>query len=71
MPPSGAHTNLCRHPERPLPGLAGGHSNCLPMLRKAAEEESVSLLRLIERVSAVNRKDPDEDLIKFAAKTLR
>ena len=41
------------------------------MLRKAAEEESVSLFRLIERVSAVNRKDPDEDLIRSAAKTLR
>lgn len=52
-------------------GLAGCHSNCLPMLRKAAEEESVSLLRLIERVSAVNRKDPDEDLIRSVAKTLR
>ena len=41
------------------------------MLRKAAEEESVSLFRLIERVSAVNRKDPDEALIRSAAKALR
>lgn len=50
---------------------AGPGSACLPMLRKAAGEESVSLLRLIERVSAVKRKDPDEDLIRSVAKTLR
>ena len=41
------------------------------MLRKAAGEESAPLLRLVERVSAVKRKDPDEDLIRSAAKTLR
>lgn len=50
---------------------AGPGSACLPMLRKAAGEESAPLLRLVERVSAVNRKDPDEDLIRSAAKTLR
>jgi 4-hydroxy 2-oxovalerate aldolase len=69
MKPYGYHVAV--DPTNLMLGLAGCHSNCLPMLRKAAEEESVSLLRLIERVSAVNRKDPDEDLIRSAAKTLR
>ncbi len=69
MKPYGYHVAV--DPTNLMLGLAGCHSNCLPMLRKAAEEESVSLLRLIERVSAVNRKDPDEDLIRSVAKTLR
>lgn len=69
MKPYGYHVAV--DPTNLMLGLAGCHSNCLPMLRKAAEEESVSLLRLIERVSAVNRKDPDEALIRSAAKALR
>ncbi len=69
MKPYGYHVAV--DPTNLMLGLAGCHSNCLPMLRKAAEEESVSLLRLIERVSAINRKDPDEALIRSTAKALR
>ncbi len=51
--------------------LAGCHSNNLPMLRGVAEEEGVPLLRLIERVSAVNRKNPDRELARKAAAALK
>ena len=52
-------------------GLAGCHSNYLPMFRKVAEEEKVSLLRLIADVSAINRKNPDEALLRQVAATLK
>ncbi len=48
-------------------GLAGCHSNYLPMFRKVAEEEKVSLLKLIAEVSAINRKNPDEALLRKVA----
>ena len=48
-------------------GLAGCHSNYLPIFRKVAEEEHVSLLRLIANVSAVNRKNPSEELLRTIA----
>ncbi len=51
--------------------LTDCHSNNLPMLRGVAEEEGVSLLRLIERVSAVNRKNPDRELARKAAAALK
>lgn len=44
-------------------GLSGCHSNFLGMFRKVAEEEGVSLLKLIAEVSAVDRKNPDETLL--------
>ena len=52
-------------------GLAGCHSNNLPMFRKVAEEEHVSLLRLIADVSAVNRKNPSEELLREVAAKLK
>lgn len=52
-------------------GLAGCHSNALPLFQKAAGEEGVSLLRLIVEVSAIDRKAPSEKLIRDVAKTLR
>lgn len=52
-------------------GLAGCHSNTLPMFKKVAAEEQVSLLRLIADVSAVDRKAPTEDLLRKVAATLK
>ena len=52
-------------------GLAGCHSNYLPMFRKVAEEEHVSLLRLIADVSAVDRKNPSEELLRKVAAEIR
>jgi len=48
-------------------GLAGCHSNFLPMFRKVAEEEGVSLLKLIADVSAIDRKNPPESLLREVA----
>lgn len=52
-------------------GLAGCHSNFLPMFRKVAAEEHVSLLRLIANVSAVDRKNPSEELLRNMAAKIR
>lgn len=52
-------------------GLAGCHSNFLPMFRKVADEERVPLLRLIAEVSSVNRKDPSETLLREIAAKIR
>lgn len=52
-------------------GLSGCHSNFMPMFRKVAEEERVSLLRLIADVSAIDRKAPGEELLRKVAATLK
>lgn len=52
-------------------GLAGCHSNYLPMFRKVSQEEGVSLHRLIADVSAINRKNPDEALLRRAAAEIK
>ena len=52
-------------------GLAGCHSNYLPMFTKVAKDEGVSLLRLIADVSAIDRKAPSEALLRQVAATLR
>lgn len=52
-------------------GLSGCHSNFLPMFRRVAEEEGVSLLRLISGVSAIDRKDPGERLLRDVAAQLK
>lgn len=52
-------------------GLAGCHSAFLPLFKKVAEEESVSLLRLIAEVSAIDRKSPTEQLIRSTAVKLK
>lgn len=52
-------------------GLAGCHSSFLPVLKRVAAEEGVSLLRLIAEVSAVDRKAPSEELIREIAAALK
>lgn len=52
-------------------GLSGCHSNFLPMFRKVAEDEQVSLLRLIAEVSVIDRKSPSEELMHKVAGTLK
>jgi len=52
-------------------GLSGCHSNFLPMFKKVAMDENVSLLRLIAEVSEVDQKAPDEALLHKVAESLR
>lgn len=52
-------------------GLTGCHSNFLPMFHKVAQEENISLLRLIADVSAIDRKSPSEELLHKVAATLQ
>lgn len=52
-------------------GVAGCHSNFLPMFKKVAQEEQVSLLRLIAQVSVLDRKSPSEALMREVAATLK
>ena len=65
------HYHVAVNPTDLMLGLAGCHSNYLPMFRKVAEEERVSLLRLIADVSAVNRKNPSEELLREVAAKLK
>ncbi len=51
-------------------GLSGCHSSFVKTFKKVAEEEKVNLFRLITEVSAVNQKNPSEDLIRETAKKL-
>lgn len=69
MAPYGYHAAVS--PTDLVLGLAGCHSNYLPMFRRVAEEEHVALRRLIAEVSAVNRKDPDEALLRSVAAALK
>ena len=43
----------------------------LPLFKKVAAEEGVSLLKLIAEVSAVDRKAPSEELIRQKAAEIR
>lgn len=52
-------------------GLVGCHSNFLPLFQKVAEEEKVPLLKLIADVSALDRKNPSEALIRSIASSLK
>lgn len=61
------HYHVAVNPTDLVLGLAGCHSNYLPMFRKIAQEEGVSLHRLIVEVSAVDRKAPGEELIRQVA----
>lgn len=69
MEPYGYHVAV--DPTALMLGLAGCHSNFLPKFRKVAEEEHVSLLRLIADVSAVDRKNPPEELLRKVAAEIR
>lgn len=65
------HYHVAVNPTDLMLGLSGCHSNYLPMFKKVAEEECVSLLRLIADVSAIDRKAPTEDLLRKTATTLK
>lgn len=65
------HYHVAVNPTDLMLGLSGCHSNYLPMFKKVAEEEHVSLLRLIADVSAIDRKAPTEDLLRKTATTLK
>lgn len=69
MKPYGYHVAV--DPTNLMLGLAGCHSNGLAMFREVAQQEGVSLLRLIAEVSAINRKNPDRALICQVAAGLK
>lgn len=69
MEPYGYHAAV--DPTDLMLGLSGCHSNFLPMFRKVAEEERVSLLRLIAEVSKIDRKSPSEALLYKTAAALK
>ena len=52
-------------------GLSGCHSNYMAMFRKVATEEGVPLLKLITEVSAINRKNPSETLLREIAEKMK
>lgn len=52
-------------------GYAGCHSNFLLMFEKVAAEERVPVRRLITEVSAVDRRNPSEKLLREAAGRIR
>ncbi|HHV52996.1 MAG TPA: 4-hydroxy-2-oxovalerate aldolase [Synergistaceae bacterium] len=53
-------------------GIAGCHSNYLPMFREAAKKHGADLYKLILKVSAQDKKTPSMELIEsFAAKARR
>ena len=51
-------------------GLSGCHSNYLGMFRKVAQETGVPLRKLIVEVSAIDRKNPSEELLRQVAAKL-
>ena len=63
--------HLAVNPTDLMLGLSGCHSNFLPMFRKVAKEEGVSLLKLIAEVSAIDRKAPPESLLREVAGKLK
>lgn len=65
------HYHVAVNPVDLMLGLTGCHSAFLPMFRKTAQEEGVSLLRLIAEVSAIDRKSPSESLLRDVAKKLK
>ncbi len=68
MRPYGYHAAV--NPTDLMLGLSGCHSSFLPMFRKVAEEENVSLPRLIADASAIDRKAPPEELLRKVAASL-
>ena len=48
-------------------GISGCHSSFVKMFKTVAEEKKVNLFRLIVEVSAINRKNPSEALIRETA----
>lgn len=68
MKPYGYHVAV--NPTDLMLGLSGCHSNYLGMFRKVAQEENVPLLRLIADVSAIDRKNPSEELLRAVAQKM-
>ncbi len=68
MRPYGYHVAV--NPTDLMLGLSGCHSNFLPMFKKVAKEENVSLPRLIADASAIDRKAPPEELLRKVAASL-
>ena len=68
MQPYGYHVAV--NPTDLMLGLTGCHSNFLGMFKKVAEEKNVSLHKLIAEVSAVDRKNPAEELLVKIAENL-
>lgn len=51
-------------------GISGTHSSFVKRFKAVAEEKGVSLYRLIMEVSAINQKNPNEELMRKVADTL-
>ena len=69
MEPFGYHAAVS--PIDLMLGISGCHSSILPQLKKVAESEKVSILELIEKVSAIDRKLPNEDLMRQVAESIK
>ena len=65
------HYHVAIAPVELMLGLSGCHSSFLPMFRKVAHEEGVSLLKLIAEASTIDRKAPSESLLRDVAKKLK
>lgn len=52
-------------------GLSGCHSGFIKKFKTAAQEEQVNLFRLIAKVSAVDQKNPDNELIAKIANQIK
>ena len=65
------HYHVAIAPVELMLGLSGCHSSFLPMFRKVAQEEGVSLLKLIAEASTIDRKAPSESLLRDVAKKLK
>ncbi|MGN8890609.1 hypothetical protein [Dysosmobacter sp. HCP28S3_G4] len=62
-----------QHPLKPkdlILGYSGCHSSFVKTFTAVAKETGVDLYRLIVEVSALNRKDPDEKLMREVAARL-
>ena len=57
-------------PEELIYGLSGAHSSFSALFARFAEEYKVDLYRLVVEVSKINRKSPDEELVRFVAEKL-
>ena len=64
------HYHVAVNPTDLVLGLSGCHSNYLGMFRKVAQETGVPLRKLIVEVSAIDRKNPSEELLRQVAAKL-
>ena len=52
-------------------GLSGAHSSFSKTFKAVAADENVNLLKLIVEVSKLNRKNPNEELMRTVAKQMK